>query len=162
MRVFIPALTQELAFPAPVCRGGWAAFIPVGTHPEQAEVFEDDAVTEAALDGLRLLRDQDAVPGQHPRRLVLALTMPDEAVQRSSDKAADEEGVVFPVEVASCQWADVDSLMVDDADAEPAVRAVLRAQTQDEADEAISELWEFAIGWFDIAERQDLITAFKR
>lgn len=163
MRVFVPALTDELSCEAPVTREGWTAVIPAGTHPEQAEVYEDDAVTEAALDGLSLLRDEES-PAQvrrAPRRLVLAADLPASRVHSMSEEAADEDGVVFSVSVQDLAWSDIAAIMIDDADAEAAVGKVLAADTQDEADEAISELWEYAIGWFDIAERADLAAALQ-
>lgn len=160
MRVFIPAFTDELSLTEPQTRPGWTAVIPAGTHPEQAEVFEDDAVTEAALDGLGLLRDEE-IPEQVqrlPRRLVLAVDLPNSARVRMED-AVDEDSVVCPVDSVPFTWNDVAAIMIDDADAEGAVRRVLKASTQDQADEAISDLWEYSIGWFDIAERLELARA---
>lgn len=161
MRIYIPALSDELTAENPTNRRGWVARIPAGTHPEQAEVYEDDAVTEAALDGLSLLRDDEASAGvkRAMRRLVLAVELPESRVQAISDEPADEEGILFPVGVGSLSWEDVAALMIDDADAEPAVGAVLRAQDQESADQAIAELWDYAIGWFDIAEREALAKA---
>lgn len=161
MRVFLPALSHELSAEQPVNRQGWVARIPAGTHPEQAEVYEDDAVTEAALDSLSLLRDEPVSVGVNRalRRLVLAVEVPETSAACVSNEAADEDGVVFPVELESIEWGQVAALMVDDADAEDAVQAVLRAEDQDTADAAIAELWEYAIGWFDIAERQALASA---
>ncbi len=164
MRVFLPALSHELTAAYPVNRQGWVARIPTGTHPEQAEVYEDDAVTEAALDSLSLLRDEPTSAGVNKsafRRLVLALDVPENSVTFVSDEAADEDGVVFPVEIENIEWAQVAALMVDDGDAEEAVQAVLRAEDQETADHAIAELWEYAIGWFDIAEREALASALK-
>lgn len=162
MRVFIPALTDELVMETPVLRRGWVALIPRGTHPEQAEVYEDDAVTEAALDGLTVLRDEKENSTRHllHRRLVLAFDVKDSDLTVHTEQAADEEGVVVPVDVHTLTWMNLVAMMVDDADAESAVQSVIEATDQDSADDAISDLWDHAIGWFDSAEREELAAAF--
>lgn len=158
MRVFLPAFSDELSAQQPVARRCWAALIPPGTHPEQAEVYEDDAVTEAALAGLELLRDEEPPAGvvRVRRRLVLAADISEEDLEILRCEPADEDGIVFPAHMSTLHWGDVAAIMVDDADAEDAVQAVLDASDQESADQAISDLWDFSIGWFDIAERESL------
>lgn len=158
MRVFLPAFSDELTGPQPVARQCWVALIPAGTHPEQAEVYEDDAVTEAALAGLALLRDEEIPAGvvRARRRLVLAADLPEEDLEILRSEPADDEAVIFPANISALRWSDVAAIMVDDVHAEDAVQAVLDADTQESADQAISDLWDFAIGWFDIAEREAL------
>lgn len=155
MRVFIPALSDELLAPHPVNRPAWTARIPQGTHSELAEVYEDNALTEAALDSLELLRDEEK-PGTQTRalrRLVIAAEVPHAQVAFLSDEPADDDGVVFPVSMQSLEWTHVVAFMVDDEEAETAVQAVLEAQDQPSADAAIEHLWDYAINWFDSAER---------
>lgn len=42
---------------------------------------------------------------------------------------------------------------MDLPDAASAVSAVLEADTQEGADEAVAALWEFSLAWFDRSER---------
>ena len=42
-------------------------------------------------------------------------------------------------------------------DASPAVQAVLSADTQESADEAVAALWESSLAWFDRSERPDVL-----
>ena len=46
---------------------------------------------------------------------------------------------------------------IDPPDAAPAVRKVLRAQTQEEADEAVAQLWEESLEWYAPEERELLL-----
>lgn len=150
MRVYIPILSHELANERPPARTAWVALIPAGTHPEEAEVIEDDAQTEACLDGLTLLRDTE--PQGALRRIVLAVDIPGHA------PAVEEEGV-SEVEAPAYEWGDVAALLVDGPEAQDAVRAVIVAEEQDTADEAVAELWDYALEWFDCSERLGLAAA---
>ena len=46
---------------------------------------------------------------------------------------------------------------IDPPDAAPAVRKVLRAQTQEEADEAVAQLWEESLEWYAPEEGELLL-----
>ncbi|WP_175956171.1 hypothetical protein [Schaalia sp. Marseille-Q2122] len=150
MRVYIPALSHELSGEHPPARKAWVALIPAGTHPEEAEVIEDDAQTEACLEGLTLLRDTS--PEGAKRRIVLAVDIPGRA-------PATQEADVREVDTPSYTWADVAAVLVDGPEAEEAVRAVIAAEDQDTADEAVAQLWDHALEWFDSSERLGLATA---
>lgn len=147
MRVYVPILSHELADKRPPARTAWVALIPPGTHPEEAEVIEDDAQTEACLDGLTLLRDTE--PQGALRRIILAVDIPGRA------PTAEEAGV-SEVEAPAYTWDDVAALLVDGQEAQEAVRAVIVAEDQDTADEAVAELWDYALEWFDCSERLGL------
>lgn len=150
MRVYIPLLSHELTNKRPPARTAWVALIPAGTHPEDAEVIEDDAQTEACLDGLTLLRD--TAPQGALRRIVLAVDIPGRAPE------VQEPGV-SSLQVAGYEWADVAALLVDGPEAQDAVRAVIEAEQQDCADEAVAALWDHALEWFDCSERLGLAAA---
>lgn len=147
MRVYIPILSYELEGERPPVRTAWVALIPPGTHPEEAEVIEDDAQTEACLDGLTLLRDTE--PQGALRRIVLAVDIPGRA------PAAQEPGV-SEVEAPAYEWTDVAALLVDGPEAQEAVQAVIEAEEQETADEAVAQLWDYALEWFDCSERRGL------
>lgn len=147
MRVYIPILSHELAGEHPPSRTAWVALIPPGTHPDDAEVVEDDAQTEACLDGLTLLRDTETQGAL--RRIILAVDIP------GRSPAAHEVGV-REVEMPVYEWADVAALLVDGPEAQEAVHAVISAEEQETADEAVAELWDYALEWFDCSERLEL------
>ena len=150
MRVYIPVLSPELADERPPARRAWVALIPPGTHPEEAEVIEDDAQTEACLEGLTLLRDTK--PQGALRRIVLAVDVPGRA-------PASQEAGTRDIDAPAYEWADVAALLVDGPEAEQAVHAVITAQEQDSADEAVGELWDHALEWYDCTERLSLAAA---
>ena len=58
-------------------------------------------------------------------------------------------------------WSDVAAILVDLPDAASAVSAVLEADTQEGADEAVAALWEFSLAWFDRSERPDVLALHK-
>ncbi len=49
------------------------------------------------------------------------------------------------------------AILADLPDAGPAVAAVVAAETQEEADEAVAALWESSLAWFDRSERPDVL-----
>ncbi len=52
-------------------------------------------------------------------------------------------------------------ILADLPDASPAVQAVLSADTQESADEAVAALWESSLAWFDRSERPDVLALHK-
>ncbi len=156
MRLYLPALSSELLGDAPPHRDGWTALPGPGVGGEELEVLEDDAQTEAALASLVLLRESlDDEGGQEAlRRLILA-------VDTDLPGAAPVGTGVIAVQAGAVSWADVRALLVDGADAEPLVKAVLDANEQDEADDAVAALWDEALEWYDPGERLDLATILR-
>ena len=147
MRIYYPFLGSELAqgnFPS---RNAYCVRPDAGLHGEDLEVTEDDARTLAALDSLALLRDEES--GSSSRCII----------------AADIEGLSWEeydgdVAQTSPCTPDSDSIaayFIDPPDAAPAVRKVLRAQTQEEADEAVAQLWEESLEWYAPEERELLL-----
>jgi hypothetical protein len=152
MRVYLPALGSDLSADRPPVRSGFAAAPERGAAPDDIEVLEDDAQTEAALASLELLRE--APPGERPSRVVLAADAP---VTTEGEKGASR---VVRVEPGTLGWGDVAAFLIDEDGAAEAVRAVLRAGDQGAADRAVADLWEHPLEWFDISERDALAAAW--
>lgn len=147
MRVYLPLLASELLVDPLPERAGFGVVVPAGTDKEGVEVLEDDAQTEAALASLVELREHE---GEPMTRLVLAADVPDAPLSG--------QGVVETPPVAP-RWADVAAILADSPDAADNVRRVVEATDQDEADEAVSDLWDRSLEWFDVSERRFLAEA---
>ncbi|WP_022868127.1 DUF6912 family protein [Schaalia vaccimaxillae] len=145
MRVFFPALGSELSAAVLPQRHGWAAFAPQGASNDDIEELENDAQTEAALASLSLLQD---FPDDAPSRVVLAIEIPEAPL------ASDIVDGVGEVRLGGCDWKQVKAILIDGSDACEAVRSVVAAQDQDSADQAVADLWEYALEWYDIQERE--------
>ena len=84
--------------------------------------------------------------------------------------AADIDGIsVAPYdgEVAQTQpcapvQSHIAAYFIDHPDASEKVRAVLDAQTQDEADEAVAQLWDESMEWYAPEEREDVIRILRQ
>ncbi|MDE8719272.1 hypothetical protein PZH37_20155, partial [[Eubacterium] siraeum] len=64
---------------------------------------------------------------------------------------------IFEAPAFEYTWSDVAAILADLPDASPAVQAVLSADTQESADEAVAALWESSLAWFDRSERPDVL-----
>ena len=117
---------------------------------EDVEVLEDDAITEAALLSLGLAREE----GASPARIVLAVDTPTSTTLSPGEAI---EANIFTAPAFEYTWSDVAAILADLPDAGPAVAAVVAAQTQEEADEAVAALWESSLAWFDRSERPDVL-----
>ena len=60
---------------------------------------------------------------------------------------------IFEAPAFEYTWSDGAAILADLPDASPAVQAVLSADTQEDADEAVAALWESSLAWFDRSER---------
>ena len=147
MRVYIPALLSDLSVPLPPVRAGVVAVPDGAMSGEDVEVLEDDAITEAALSCLELVRES---AGAAPARLVLAVDTPTSTTLTPGDQI---EPHIVAAPAFEYTWSDVAAILADLPDAAPAVSAVLEASTQEEADEAVAALWESSLAWFDRSER---------
>ncbi|MDY5600996.1 MAG: hypothetical protein SPF88_04280 [Schaalia hyovaginalis] len=144
MRVYLPLLPSELLDDDPRPRSGFTVVAPADCDREGVEVLEDDAQTEAALLALALMREEE---DEEPLRMVVA-----QDVDAPQPKG---EGVVEVGDFAIV-WDAVAAILSDDPEAAPAVRRVLDAEDQDEADAAVADLWEFSLGWYDVSERESM------
>ena len=144
MRVYLPLLPSELLDDSPCPRSGFTVVAPADCDREGVEVLEDDAQTEAALLALSLMREEE---GERPLRMVVA-----QDVDAPQPKG---EGVVEAGDFAIV-WDAVAAILSDEPEAAPAVRRVLDAEEQDEADAAVADLWEFSLGWYDVSERESM------
>lgn len=149
MRVYLPLLGSELLADSLSSRRGFTVIAPSAADSETIEVLEDDAQTEAALVSLMELRERE---GEPMVRLIAAADVADTAFE------GEGEGVVETAEIA-VSWSEVVAILADSGQAAPAVRKVVEANEQDEADEAVAALWEHALEWFDVSERESLARA---
>ncbi len=152
MRVYIPALSSDLADDRPPLAGSFAAIPTGGMGAEEIELLEDEAQTEAALACLMRLRD--AGPDEALRRIVIAADAQDALV--AIIDPADETSRIAEVAPGQLNWSDVVAILIDGVDAEDAVRDVLAAEDQESADAAVERLWGHGLEWFDISERTRL------
>lgn len=147
MRVYLPLLASELLGDSLSSRRGFTVIAPNAAESETIEVLEDDAQTEAALVSLMELRERE---GEPMVRLIAAADV--------ADTPVEGEGVVETAEIA-VSWSEVVAILADSGHASPAVLKVVEASEQDEADEAVAALWEHALEWFDVSERESLARA---
>lgn len=147
MRVYLPLLGSELLGDSLSSRRGFTVIAPNAADSETIEVLEDDAQTEAALVSLMELRERE---GEPMVRLIAAADV--------ADTPVEGEGVVEIAEIA-VSWSEVVAILADSGEAAPAVLKVVEASEQDEADEAVAALWEHALEWFDVSERESLARA---
>ena len=152
MRIYYPVLARELEEGNLVPRPAYCVDPSSSLRGEDLELAEDDARDLAALDSLALLRDEQE--GALSRCVI----------------AADIEGISvvhFDGEVAQTQpCAPVEShiaaYLIDHPDVSDRVCAVLDAQTQDEADEAVARLWDESMEWYAPEEREDVIRILRQ
>lgn len=150
MRVYVPAVLSDLSVPLPPVRGGVVAVPGAAMSAEDVEVLEDDAITEAALASLEQVREE----GARPARIVLAVDTPTSTTLSPGEAI---EANIFTAPAFEYTWSDVAAILADLPDAGPAVAAVVAAETQEEADEAVAALWESSLAWFDRSERPDVL-----
>lgn len=152
MRIYYPVLARELEEGNLVPRPAYCVDPSSSLRGEDLELAEDDARDLAALDSLALLRDEQE--GALSRCVI----------------AADIEGISvvhFDGEVAQTRpCAPVEShiaaYFIDHPDVSDRVCAVLDAQTQDEADEAVARLWDESMEWYAPEEREDVIRILRQ
>lgn len=150
MRLYVPALAHDLSLPVPPSHPAFLAVAPTGASGEDIEDLEDDAQTLAALASLDLLRD---APTPYLRRIVMAVDLPISATPSPTD--TPHIATLVP---PTFGWGDVVALLIDEDGADDWVQAVISADTQDGADQAVAALWEHSLQWFDISERPALLT----
>ena len=151
MRVYIPAVLSDLSVPLPPAHRGVLCVPDSSMSGEDVEVLEDDAITEAALASLGLARDAE---GAGAARVVLAVDTPTSTTLSPGEMI---EPHIFEAPAFEYTWSDVAAILADLPDAAPAVAAVLAADTQESADEAVAALWESSLAWFDRSERPDVL-----
>lgn len=150
MRVYFPAVSSDLLADDVSPRLAFTALAARDASGEELELLEDDAQTEAALASLVALRQSE---GQALRRIVLAADIDTETPSGCGVVTLGERGT---------QWSKVAAILIDAPQARDAVLAVIEAKEQEEADEAVAALWEHALEWFDITEREELARALIR
>lgn len=156
MRVYVPATSTDLRALHAVGElpiGLTAFAVTAGLREwyvdDDIDELEYAAMLEAARGSLRLL---DADPDAARRRVVIAVDVPDEIVTVRDDL---DRGVVRVSETLAL--AQVASLHIDDADAEPAVtaaaEAIIAADIGDEqAQDRVDDAEGFELSWFATQE----------
>lgn len=153
MRVYLPATTSTLRTLHGTGAIGPAPLTGFAVTPALREWYVDDdleeleyaASTDAARAALRLI-DADAAAA--PRRVVVAADVEDARVELRDDLDRGVVRVERPVLLA-----DIASIHVDDADAEPTVRAAAAAIVaadlgDDAAQERVDDAEGFELSWY--------------
>ena len=131
MRVYLPATLRTLRVlrdtgavgPAPLTAFAVTAAVREWYAVGDLEELEYAAMAQAARASLRLLdAELDGHPGTLPRRAVVAADVPDRDVQEAAalDRGVVRVGVAVPLVAVA-------SVHVDEAEAEPDVRAAAQA-----------------------------------
>ena len=93
-----------------------------------------------------------------PTRVVMAVDTPTSTTLRPGEQL---EPHIFEAPAFEYTWSDVAAILADLPDATPDVIAVLEAETQEEADDAVAALWESSLAWFDRSERPTVLALHK-
>ncbi len=133
MRLFVPLVASDLR------HAQLPKVAPVELLAADAEDYDEssEAVLEEA--GYRsLLRAQEL--GETPARIVAVAEVKNASIQLQD-------------------WIQTDAIMADDIEGLSAARAALEAETQEDADAAMGELFQVALSWYDVSEREELASA---
>jgi hypothetical protein len=164
MRVYLPATSTGLRTllddgelgPAPLTAFAVTAGLREWYLDDDLEALEYAASSEAARASLRLV-DADATAAR--RRVVVALDAPEDQVEVRDDL---DRGVVRLA--AAVTAAQVASVHVDDADAEPAVAAAAESITaadlgDESAQEKVDDADGFELSWYAPQELEHLLAS---
>ncbi|WP_231991956.1 hypothetical protein [Mycobacterium sp. ACS4331] len=159
MRVYIPAtlaMLRQLVAEGELFPVGGTAFAVTPTLREAYAEGDDDelaevAITEAALASLRLLAaDEDAMNGLPPRRAVIVADVEPVKPRPDLDDAVVKVG-------AAVTTTDIVAVYVDNASAEPAVKAAVavidEADLGDEdAELTVGDAQDHDLAWYATQE----------
>jgi hypothetical protein len=132
MRVYFPSTLNELAEilrdrklgPVPLTAYAVTPALREWYASADLEELEYAAMTEAAKDSLRLLADDSGAPS---RRVVIAAEVPEDAIAYGSGDVVDSENRALVRVTQPIAFDRIASGHVDDAEAEPDVRAARAA-----------------------------------
>ncbi|MBT0774120.1 hypothetical protein KIH74_34565 [Kineosporia sp. J2-2] len=146
-------LNPDAADTAPLAAHAVTAAIREWYTDDDVESLEFAALSEAAEASLRMIAEDPRAP----RRVVLALDVPDRAVRPGGSYRSS---VTLEVEV---QLSDVVSLHVDEPEAEDVMLTAIAALSaadagDDDAQFLLEEAGACDLLWYDISELDDLIT----
>lgn len=152
MRIYIPATSSDLTSAPIEPRTVHAATgeLERALGPEDREVVEAVAMNAAADDSLRLIgaARQSGASSVVPRRCVVVAVVPDAHLRTGGDCDALPSALELTSPVG---WKHVESIHVDDLDAEQDVAA---AADGDES--AFERAIDEDLMWYDVAERDHL------
>lgn len=162
MRIYIPATSHDIAcddisertvhaHTPQLERVADVHDVPAG---EQRDVLEAMAMNAAADDSLRRLAAcAEAGESAQPRRIVIVADAPDTFLE----PCADSEQLPTALTLARpLSWKHVESIHIDD---DEAVDDMSAAAAGDEA--AFERSYEYELMWYDVTERDDLISVFE-
>ena len=138
MRVYLPSTLNELARilrdrklgPVPLAAYAVTPALREWYASADLEELEYAAMAEAAKESLRLLADDPEAPS---RRVVIAAEVPDDAIAYGSGDVVDSEERALVQVIQPIGFDRIAAGHVDDAEAEPDVRAARAAVTAAEA-----------------------------
>jgi hypothetical protein len=138
MRVYLPSTLNELARilrdrklgPVPLAAYAVTPALREWYASADLEELEYAAMAEAAKESLRLLADDPEAPS---RRVVIAVEVPDDAIAYGSGDVVDSEERALVQVIQPIGFDRIAAGHVDDAEAEPDVRAARAAVTAAEA-----------------------------
>jgi hypothetical protein len=138
MRVYLPSTLNELARilrdrklgPVPLAAYAVTPALREWYASADLEELEYAAMAEAAKESLRLLADDPEAPS---RRVVIAAEVPDDAIAYGSGDVVDSDERALVQVIQPIGFDRIASGHVDDAEAEPDVRAARAAVTAAEA-----------------------------
>lgn len=151
MRIYYPVLARELEEGNLAPRPAYCVDPSSSLRGEDLELAEDDARDLAALDSLALLRDEEGALS----RCIIAADIEDISI-------APYDGEVAQTQPCAPVQSHIAAYFIDHPDASEKVRAVLDAQTQDEADKAVAQLWDESMEWYAPEEREDVIRILRQ
>jgi hypothetical protein len=162
MRIYVPTTLAELsdlkagnAFVVPAAgRGGHAVTAAVREWYVSGDLdeLEYSALVDAAESSLRLIAQQPEMPA---RRVVLAVEVPERAVVVGG-RIRSEVRICGPIVLA-----DIASIHLDEAEAEPAVRAAIAALPAADTGDGdalflLDEAQARDLLWYDVSELEHL------
>jgi hypothetical protein len=138
MRVYLPSTLNELARilrdrklgPVPLTAYAVTPALREWYASADLEELEYAAMAEAAKESLRLLADDPEAPS---RRVVIAAEVPDDAIAYGSGDVVDSDERALVQVIQPIGFDRIAAGHVDDAEAEPDVRAARAAVTAAEA-----------------------------
>lgn len=139
MQHYLALTASELLAPTPPNRDAICVEDKDVPPNSSWEETTEDARDDAALESLHLAREEQSAP----TRLVVGGTLPNRDAHFGS-------------------WQQVDEIYADDTRGQEICAKLFLAQTQEEADLLVEQLFEEALMWYDISERADLGDALVR
>lgn len=138
MRIFLPLTAMDLLAANVPDREGIPAPVSKDLTGDQMEAVYEDAMDQAAFRSLELLFEN---PSAAPCRIVGVF-------ERAQDPS-------------SISWDRFDSFHLDEPDTGELIERARSAQTQQELDDAVADIVDESLDWFDVSEYPALRQRFE-